>query len=164
MTMKIVFVQTGGTIDKDYPKARKGYAFEIGEAAVKRILQRVNPNFDFEIICLLRKDSLDITEEDRIKICETCRKADSDKIVVTHGTDTIIATARKLAKIKNKAIVLTGAVRPEKFLDSDAPFNVGTAIGAINFLRDGVYIAMNGRVYPWNKVRRDTETGQFAES
>lgn len=164
MTMKIVFVQTGGTIDKDYPKARKGYAFEIGEAAVKRILQRVNPNFDFEIICLLRKDSLDITEEDRIKIYETCRKADSDKIVVTHGTDTIIATARKLAKIKNKAIVLTGAVRPEKFLDSDAPFNVGTAIGAINFLRDGVYIAMNGRVYPWNKVRRDTETGQFAES
>ncbi len=162
--MKIVFVQTGGTIDKDYPKARKGYAFEIGEAAVKRILQRVNPNFDFEIICLLRKDSLDITEEDRIKIYETCRKADSDKIVVTHGTDTIIATARKLAKIKNKAIVLTGAVRPEKFLDSDAPFNVGTAIGAINFLRDGVYIAMNGRVYPWNKVRRDTETGQFAES
>lgn len=164
MTMKIVFVQTGGTIDKDYPKARKGYAFEIGEAAVKRILQRVNPNFDFEIICLLRKDSLDITEEDRIKIYETCRKADSDKIVVTHGTDTIIATARKLAKIKNKAIVLTGAVRPEKFLDSDAPFNVGTAIGAINFLRDGVYIAMNGRVYPWNKFRRDTETGQFAES
>lgn len=162
--MKIVFVQTGGTIDKDYPKARKGYAFEIGEAAVKRILQRVNPNFDFEIICLLRKDSLDITEEDRIKIYETCRKADSDKIVVTHGTDTIIATARKLAKIKNKAIVLTGAVRPEKFLDSDAPFNVGTAIGAINFLRDGVYIAMNGRVYPWSKVRRDTETGQFAES
>ncbi len=162
--MKIIFVQTGGTIDKDYPKARKGYAFEIGEAAVKRILQRVNPNFDFEIICLLRKDSLDITEEDRIKIYETCRKADSDKIVVTHGTDTIIATARKLAKIKNKAIVLTGAVRPEKFLDSDAPFNVGTAIGAINFLRDGVYIAMNGRVYPWNKVRRDTETGQFAES
>ncbi len=161
--MKIVFVQTGGTIDKDYPKTKKGYAFEIAEPAVKRILQKVNPNFDFEIITLLKKDSLDITEEDRKKIHEACQKADSDKIVVTHGTDTIIETAKKLSDIKNKVVVLTGAMRPEKFSDSDASFNVGTAIGAINVLENGVYIAMNGRIYPWHDVKRSSKTGQFIE-
>jgi L-asparaginase len=161
--MKIVFIQTGGTIDKDYPKTEKGYAFEIAEPAVKRILQKVNPNFDFEIIPLVKKDGLDITEEDRKKIHEACQKADSDKIVVTHGTDTIIETAKKLSDIKNKVIVLTGAMRPEKFSDSDASFNVGTAIGAINILKNGVYIAMNGRIYPWHDVKRNPKTGQFIE-
>jgi len=161
--MKILFIQTGGTIDKDYPKTKRGYAFEIGESAVRRILQKVNPNFDFEIISILKKDSLDITEEDRKRIHETCQKAQSNKIVITHGTDTMIETAKKLSRIKNKVIVLTGAMRPEKFSDSDAAFNVGTAVGAINILNDGVYIAMNGRIYPWNKVERNSETGQFVE-
>ncbi len=161
--MKIVFIQTGGTIDKDYPKTKKGYAFEIAEPAVKRILQKVNPNFDFEIIPLLKKDSLDITEEDRKKIHQACQKANSDKIVVTHGTDTIIETTKKLSDIKNKVVVLTGAMRPEKFSDSDASFNVGTAIGAINVLENGVYIAMNGRIYPWHDVKRSSKTGQFIE-
>lgn len=161
--MKIVFIQTGGTIDKDYPKIEKGYAFEIAEPAVKRILQKVNPNFDFEIIPLLKKDSLDITEEDRKKIHEACQKANSDKIVVTHGTDTIIETAKKLSDIKNKVIILTSAMRPEKFSDSDASFNVGTAIGAINILKNGAYIAMNGRIYPWHDVKRSSKTCQFIE-
>ena len=146
------------------PKIKKGYAFEIAEPAVKRILQKVNPNFDFEIIPLLKKDSLDITEEDRKKIHEACQKADSDKIVVTHGTDTIIETAKKLSDIKNKVIVLTGAMRPEKLSYSDASFNVGTAIGAINILKNGVYIAMNGRVYPSHNVKRNPKTGQFTEN
>lgn len=161
--MKIVFIQTGGTIDKDYPKTRKGYAFEIAEPAIKRILQKANPNFDFEIIPLLKKDSLDITDDDRKKIYEVCQKANSDKIVITHGTDTIIETARRLSDIKNKVVVLTGAMRPEKFSDSDASFNVGTAIGAINILRNGVYVAMNGRIYPWHDVKRNLEIGQFIE-
>ncbi len=159
--MKIVFIQTGGTIDKDYPKPVEGYTFEITEPAVKAILQKVNPNFSFEIISLLKKDSLDITEEDRNKILDTCRKVNSHKIVITHGTDTMIETAQKLSKIKNKTIILTGATKPEKFSDSDASFNVGTAIGAINILKDGVYIAMNGRIYPWDKVKRNLQTGQF---
>jgi len=162
--MKIVFIQAGGTIDKDYPKARRGYAFEIGEPAVKRILERINPGFDFDVISILKKDSLDLTEEDRREIYGACRKASSSKIVVTHGTDTMIETARKLSEIKKKAIVLTGAMRPEKFSDSDASVNVGVAIGAVNVLSDGVYIAMNGRVYPWNRVQRDEETGQFVEN
>ena len=162
--MKIVFIQTGGTIDKDYPKAKKGYAFEITEPAAKRILQRVNPNFDFEIIPLLKKDSMDITEQDRKKIHETCQKTKGNKIVITHGTDTIIETAKKLSDIKHKTIILTGAMKPEKFSDSDASFNVGTAIGAINVLSNGIHIAMNGRIYAWNKVKRDSKTGQFIET
>ena len=161
--MKIVFIQTGGSIDKDYPKTRYGYAFEITEPAVRRILQKVNPNFDFEIISILKKDSLDITEEDRKKIYQTCQKVKSNKIVITHGTDTMIETAKKLSAIKNKVIILTGATKPEKFTDSDASFNVGTAIGAINILNNGVYIAMNGRIYPWNHAKRNSKTGQFVE-
>jgi L-asparaginase len=162
--MKIVFIQTGGTIDKDYPRMQKGYAFEIGEPAVKRILERAHPSFDFEVISLLKKDSLDMTEKDRDKILEACQRTDADKIVVTHGTDTMIETAKKLSKIRNKAIVLTGAMKPEKFLDSDASFNVGAAVGALNVLGSGVYIAMNGRVLSWDKVSRDGRTGRFVES
>jgi len=135
--MKITFIQTGGTIDKDYPKLAKGYGFEIGEPAVKRILEKVNPNFRFEIISVLKKDSLDITEEDREKIYEVCVKADNDKIIVTHGTDTMIETAKKLSAIKNKVMILTGAIKPERFSDSDASFNIGTAVGAIGILKMG---------------------------
>ncbi len=162
--MKIVFIQAGGTIDKDYPRTLKGYAFEIGEPAVKRILEKAHPSFDSEVISLLRKDSLDLTEKHRNKILEACQKTAADKVVVTHGTDTMIETARKLSKIKNKAIVLTGAMKPEKFSDSDASFNVGGAVGALNVLSNGVYIAMNGRVLPWNEVKRDERTGRFEES
>jgi len=161
--MKITFIQTGGTIDKDYPKLAKGYGFDIGEPAVKRILEKVNPNFGFEIISILKKDSLDITDEDREKIYEVCVKADSDKIIITHGTDTMIETAKKLSEIKNKVIILTGAMKPERFSDSDASFNIGTAIGAVNILENGVYIAMNGRIYSWDRCKRDLKTGQFIE-
>ena len=161
--MKIAFIQTGGTIDKDYPRESGGYAFEIGEPAVKRILNRINPNFDFEIISILKKDSLDITEDDRKKIHDVCEKTAVNKIVVTHGTDTMIETAERLSSIKGKVIVLTGALKPEKFVDSDASFNLGTAVGAVTVLQKGVYIAMNGRIHPWNKVKRNSQTGQFIE-
>jgi L-asparaginase len=162
--MKIVFIQTGGTIDKDYPKKSGGYAFEISEPAVKKILERVDPSFDFEVVSVLRKDSLDITEKDRRRITEACRETDSDKIIVTHGTDTMIETAKALSAMKNKTIVLTGAFKPEKFTDSDASFNIGTAVGAINILGTGVYIAMNGRIHPWNNVKRNPKTGKFIEN
>jgi len=162
--MKILFIQAGGTIDKDYPRTQGGYAFEIGEPSVKRILEKVHPSFEFAVVSLLKKDSLDMTERDRDRILEACRKSDANKIVVTHGTDAMIETARKLSRIKNKAIVLTGALKPEKFSDSDASFNVGAAVGALNTLSSGVYIAMNGRILPWNKVKRDERTGRFVES
>ncbi len=161
--MKIIFIQTGGTIDKDYPRPTKGYAFEIGDAALVRILEKANPQFEFEVLPLLKKDSLDMADKDRERIYEACMKADSDRIIITHGTDTIIETAEKLSRIENKVIVLTGATRPERFSDSDAAFNVGTAVGAVNVLEPGVYIAMNGRIYAWDCVKRDPRTGRFAE-
>lgn len=154
-------MQTGGTIDKDYPKQTKGYAFEINEPAVKQILKKINPSFQYEVISLLRKDSLDLTVKDKKKIFEECEKTETDKIIITHGTDTMIETAKSLSEIKNKTIVLTGAFKPEKFTDTDADFNVGAAVGAVSVLEYGVYIAMNGRVFKYNEVIRDKETGKF---
>ncbi len=159
--MKITFIQTGGTIDKDYPRTTKGYAFEISEPAVKRILKKLNPAFDFEIISALKKDSLEITNQDRQKIYDICEELENDKIIITHGTDTMIETAEKLSRIKGKTIIITGAMRPERFSDSDAPINVGAAIGAVNALDKGVYIAMHGLVLRWNRVTRNMTTGQF---
>ncbi|QQR79163.1 MAG: asparaginase [Candidatus Moraniibacteriota bacterium] len=161
--MKITFIQIGGTIDKEYPRMTKGYAFEIGEPAVKRILEKVNPNFEHEIISLLKKDSLDLTDDDRAKILEACRNAVGDKIIITHGTDTMIETADKLSEIQNKTIIITGSMRPEKFSDSDAMFNVGAAVIAVQTVPKGIYIAMNGKVYGWNEVKRNKETGQFVD-
>lgn len=162
--MKITFIQTGGTIDKDYPKETEGYGFEIGKPAVERILQKVNPNIEFKVISLMRKDSLDLNDEDIDMLFNECMRTRDDKIIITHGTDTIVKTADRLHSISKKVIILTGSLRPEKFADSDAPFNIGVAIGAINVLREGVYVAMNGRIYSWDNVMRNPETGQFIES
>lgn len=130
--MKILFIQTGGTIDKDYPKLTKGYAFEITTPAVERIMENVNPSFEFEIVPLIQKDSTELTESDREIIHELCENTKTSKIIITHGTDTMIETALKLADIENKTIILTGAMRPERFTNSDADFNIGVAVGAIN--------------------------------
>ena len=161
--MRITFIQTGGTIDKDYPKTTKGYAFEISEPAVKRILEKLNTSFEYEILSVIKKDSLDIIEEDREKILKACKNAKNEKIIITHGTDTMIETSERLSSIKDKTIIITGAMRPERFSNSDAPINVGLAIGAINVLKNGVYIAMHGKVLPWDKCKRDVKTGQFVE-
>jgi L-asparaginase len=160
--MKITFIQTGGSIDKDYPRVTMGYAFEIGEAAVKRILEQFKPNFEYEVVPLMQKDSLDMIDADREKIYQTCKNA-GNKIIITHGTDMMIKTAEKLSGIRDKVIILTGATKPERFKDSDAVFNIGTAIGAANVVENGVYISMNGRVYAWNKVDRNMKTGKFVE-
>jgi len=159
--MQLLFIQTGGTIDKDYPKTVKGYGFEITEAAVKRIVERIKIDYDFEIITFIQKDSQDITNNDRLKLTQLCEKTQYDKIIITHGTDTIIETAKQLSVIKNKKIILTGAFTPEKFKDSDADFNVGCAIGAIEYVPLGVYVAMNGKVFKHNEVKRNLKTGQF---
>ncbi len=149
--MTITFIQTGGTIDKDYPAGdnNHGYSFEITTPAVKRILEKIKPlDFDYEVIECLKKDSLDITDDDRKKIKETCLEIENDKIIITHGTDTMNQTAKFLGDITGKTIILTGAMRPEKFTDSDADFNVGVAIGALYGLDNGVYVAMNGQIKP----------------
>jgi len=157
----VLFIQTGGTIDKDYPQITKGFAFEITTPAVKRILPRINSTFEYKVKTVLRKDSQEITYRDRKKIVTACNAAVADKIIVTHGTDTMIETAAALSGVPGKVIVLTGSMRPEKFSDSDAPFNIGVAVGAVQTLKPGVYITMNGWVYPWAKVARDYKTGQF---
>src|SRR5258708_5386062 len=150
--MGLLFIQTGGTIDKDYPTIGKAYAFEIANPAVERILKVVNPSFEYRCIELLKKDSTDITEDDRNLIVKTCSEAAEDKIIITHGTDTMVETASALSKIENKVIVITGSMRPERFTESDASFNVGTAVAALSLAKPGVYIAMIGQVLPWAHI------------
>jgi len=159
--MKVLFIQTGGTIDKDYFEKVKSYAFEIHEPAVASIFSGIAVNFDYEIKSVLKKDSMDMTTQDRLFIKNACANATQDKIIITHGTDTMVDTAKVLHDVKGKTIVLTGAMYPEVMKRSDAAFNVGTAVGAINLLGEGVYIAMSGRIYPWDNVKKDLQTGKF---
>lgn len=163
--MKILFLQTGGTIDKDYPmgETHHGYNFEITTAAYERILERAKPSFSFESKTVLQKDSLDITDEERELIAQACQASPTDKIIVTHGTDTMLKTAELLSSIQGKTMVLTGALRPELFKNTDADFNLGTAVGGIGLLDHGVYIAMGGRIIPWSLAVFDPETGQFTQ-
>ena len=161
--MELTFITTGGTIDKDYPKTTKGYGFEISDPAIVRILERINPNFQYDVVLMLKKDSMDLTDEDRTIIFDACKLADTKNIIITHGTDTMLETAKRLSEISDRVIILVGASRPERFSDSDAAFNIGLAIGAINILENGIYIAMNGRIYTWDMCKRDESTGQFVE-
>ena len=134
--MKITFLQTGGTIDKDYPKSTKGWAFEIDTPAVERIIPKLNPTFDYEIISVLKKDSTEITEEDRVVIKAACENS-SEHIIITHGTDTMAETASFLSDIVDKTIIITGAMRPQRFANTDADINIGMAIGAVQILPNG---------------------------
>ena len=127
--MQIAFIQTGGTIDKDYPKVTKGWAFEIAEPAFNRILEKLNPSFSFKSYEVFKKDSQEITLEDREKLKSLCESIWEDKIIITHGTDTMVETAKYLSSI-NKTIVITGAMKPERFSNSDAPINLGASITA----------------------------------
>ena len=163
--MRIAIVATGGTIDKDYTTALGGVNFEVGEPAVERLLRRLTPmNLECAVQSILRKDSLELTDADRQTLRQTVAGCPEDRVLVTHGTDTMIESAGVLSAIAGKTIVMTGSMRPEKFSDSDAEFNLGLAIGALNVLPPGVYIAMSGRVYPWNRCRKDRATERFVEA
>jgi len=123
----ITFVQTGGTIDKDYPRQTKGWAFEIGEPAFSRILEKIQPSFNYEFKNLLQKDSQEITLQDREFLVNSLQSIENKHIIISHGTDTMIETAMFLDKyINDKVVILTGAIRPERFSDSDAEFNLGS--------------------------------------
>ena len=158
--MTILMIQTGGTIDKDYPRTMRGHGFEISEPAAQRIIERVNPAFEYEIVTVAKKDSLELTDDDRARLRTACLSASADRIVITHGTDTMIQTATSLSDVKDKVIVITGAMRPERFSNSDASFNLGVAIGAAQALPNGVYVAMHGGVHRWDAAGRNA-TGQF---
>lgn len=160
--MKIVFVQTGGTIDKDYPHTTKGWAFEFGEPATHRILEKLNPSFEYEVITSCQKDSLEITEEDRMNLANLIQNHEGNKFIITHGTDTMMETAAFLReRIKDKLIIITGAMLPERFSNSEAPINLGCAIATANLKEKGVFIAMHGVVKADSEIKRNLETGKY---
>jgi L-asparaginase len=155
----IVIVTTGGTIDKAYFDALSVY--QIGEPVVKKLLDGANVTHPYRIVELLRKDSLELTDEDRGRLRETVAAVDERRVVITHGTDTMTDSAQVLAAIPGKTIVLTGALSPARFSESDATFNIGMAFAAAQTLPAGVYIAMNGRVFRGDEVEKDREQRRF---
>ena len=161
--MKIKVFTAGGTIDKIYSEEKGTLNFSFGKQAISEMGEsKLKLNLEYNIERLLAKDSLEMTQEDRELIKRACQGAVADKILITHGTDTMIETARVLSDIPDKVIVLTGASQPYRFRESDAEFNIGVAFGALNVLDKGVYIAMNGRVYSWDKCEK-TADGRFSE-
>lgn len=160
--MKLVFIQTGGTIDKDYPKTIQGWAFEFGEPSVNRILKKLNPSFEYEVITSCQKDSLEITEKDRINLVDLIKNHKNNKFIITHGTDTMKETAAYIReRIENKLIIFTGSMLPERFSNSEAPINLGCAIATANLLEKGVFIAMHGIVKADTEIIRNLETGKY---
>ncbi|MHC5064673.1 MAG: asparaginase domain-containing protein [Planctomycetota bacterium] len=160
--MHITFIQTGGTIDKDYPHTSKGWAFEFGEPATHRILEKLDPAFDYEVVTACQKDSLEITDEDRQRMVDLILEEDCRQVILTHGTDTMLETAAYLAeRLPDRLIVLTGAMRPERFTNSEAPINLGAAIATANLQDQGVFIAMHGIVKEHSAMQRDPETGKY---
>lgn len=160
--MKIKFITAGGTIDKVYFDAKS--EFEVGAPQVREILEQANVGFEFAIESVLRKDSLEMTQEDRILIRRRVQAEPCRWIVITHGTDTMIETAKVLKDIAEKTIVLTGSMQPARFRVSDAVFNIGLAIGAVQSLAPGVYVAMNGKIFQPEHVRKNRERHCFEES
>ena len=160
--MNITFIQTGGTIDKDYPHSSNGWAFEIHEPALERILEKLNPSFEYNVISAFKKDSLEITEADLQHLKKMIEKTNSEKLIITHGTDTLSDTALYLANHNlGKTIVLTGAMRPQKFVDTDADVNLGLAIAAVQMMSNGVFVCMHGLVLSYDQIDRDKKTGKY---
>jgi L-asparaginase len=156
-----IFV-TGGTFDKEYNELTGELFFK--ETHIPEMLQRSRSTLDVTVRTLMMIDSLHMTDEDRQLIAQQCRSAGEDKIVITHGTDTMAITAKVLAeKVTGKTIVLTGAMIPYKFGSSDGFFNLGSAVAFAQVLPYGVYVAMNGRYFNWDNVRKNRQTGQFEE-
>lgn len=157
MTIKIF--TTGGTIDKIYFDANS--EFQVGEPQIAEVLTEANVTFAFEVESVLRKDSLDMTDADRQLIRARVAQDACERILVTHGTDTMIQTALALRDIPGKTIVLTGAMQPARLRVSDAFFNIGFAIAAAQLLPPGVYIAMNGEIFDPHSARKNVAKHQF---
>ncbi|MBN2538870.1 MAG: asparaginase [Deltaproteobacteria bacterium] len=160
--MKIKFFTIGGTIDKVYFDKKNDY--QVGNSLLLEILKWANVCFEYECESILKKDSLDITEEERQTILSRVAKEKCRHIVITHGTDTMIQTAQRLQSLPDKVIVLTGSMEPARFRSSDAEFNIGCAIAAVQLLPPGVYVAMNGRIFDPNKVRKNLDLNRFEDA
>ena len=157
--MSFTIFTTGGTLDKVYFDAKGGY--EVGAPVVRNILEHGRVTEPTAIVELLRKDSLEITDADRELIRRAVDACGSGGVIVTHGTDTMVETARVLTAVAGKTIVLTGALQPGRFADSDGPFNLGMAVATVQTAPPGVYIVANGRVFDARKVRKDPERNRF---
>lgn len=154
---------TGGTFDKEYNELNGSLFFN--DSHLPEMLKLGRCNLDLEVRTLMMIDSLQMTDEDRQLVLQQCRSAPEERIVITHGTDTMVATAAVLARgIRDKTIVLTGAMIPYKFGSSDGLFNLGSALAFAQTLPPGVYVAMNGRYFAWDHVRKNPKTGMFEES
>ena len=156
---EISIITVGGTIDKIYFDAKSEY--EVGPPNIEKVLSELNLAISYGINSLMRKDSLDLTDADRLLIALTVANDPCNRIVITHGTDTMVETALQLTTIADKTIVLTGALEPALFKTSDAVFNIGCALGAVQSLEPGVYIAMNGKIFPADKVRKNLQENRF---
>ncbi len=158
---KLTILTTGGTIDKIYFDAKSEY--EVGPPNIERVLGELNLALSYTITPLFRKDSLEITDADRAAVRQAAAAAGTDLILITHGTDTMAETAQALMGLSGKTIVLTGALEPALFKTSDALFNIGCAIGAVQALPPGVYIAMNGAIFTAGNVRKNLAVNRFEE-
>ena len=157
--MEIAFITTGGTIDKVYFDAKS--AFEVGESVIEHVLRRAEVGFPIRQLALMRKDSLELTDEDRTAIRSAVEGVQEPYVVITHGTDTMVDTAKMLEGIDGKTVVLTGSLSPARFQQSDAEFNIGLAVGAVQSLAPGVYVAMNGTIFKPSEVVKNRERNRF---
>ncbi len=161
--MAIRIFITGGTFDKEYNELNGQLFFK--DTHMHDLLELGRCRLDVEIRTLMMIDSLEMTDEDRDLIVHQCNNCEEDRIVITHGTDTMADTARILAQkvTASKTIVLTGAMIPIKFGSSDGLFNLGSALAFVQTLPPGIYVAMNGRYFNWDNVRKNRQTGVFEE-
>lgn len=158
--MKVNILTTGGTIDKIYFDALSDY--QIGEPVIGGLLSRIGVGFEFKVSSLMRKDSLELSDADRQLITDAVKKADSDYVLVTHGTDTMVETGRWIhEQVPDKHVVLTGALQPAAFRETDAVFNIGCALGALQTVDSGVYVAMNGQIFDVMNVRKNRDANRF---
>jgi L-asparaginase len=155
----IVVLTTGGTIDKAYFDDLSRY--QIGDTVITKLLAIAKAQYPYRVEEFLRKDSLDLTDQDRAALRKRVASLDATRIVITHGTDTMTQSARALSGIADKTIVFTGALSPARFSESDATFNVGMAFATVQVAAPGIYIAMNGTVFPANRVMKDRDAGKF---
>ena len=157
--MKVIFLATGGTFDKVYYDALSDY--RIGDPQVNGILKQAGVSVDYQVETIITKDSLDIDDSDRTALRARIENDANTHFVVIHGTDTMIESGRYLSGMNDKTIVLTGAMQPARFKNSDAEFNIGFALAAVQLLKSGVYIAMNAKVFAVDKVRKNRDKGCF---
>jgi L-asparaginase len=151
---------TGGTIDKDYDPMTGELTF--AKSHLSNMLNQVRCKAKYVLEEIMLKDSLQMRDEDRQEILKSCMDCQEDKIIVTHGTDTMVETAQVLGKnIRGKTVVLVGAMVPYAFGASDALFNLGCSFSAVQALQQGVYVTMNGKIFPWDNVRKNRESGEF---